>query len=172
MLLTARTVTTTQLNQRPAATSLGYTEVSWDNASGNEAQPASASKKWADLTAQEKSAATVLGYTEQTWRTVSATKKTPWSDLTVTTGAGFYCIASFLFDYNVLRCIYKVMSMLSHSCIDPRRPTCPLAPDCTLSYDDAVESTTSRKIAGLYATRVGQFDRYGSAASVGVEAVD
>ena len=84
--LTARPVTMTRLTQQQAAVVLGYTQVSWDNASGKEAQPASASKKWANLTTAEKSAATVLGYTEQTWSPVSVTKKTPWSDLSVTTG--------------------------------------------------------------------------------------
>ena len=107
MRLTACAVTTTQLNQRQAAILLGYTQVSWDNASGKEAQPASASKKWTDLTTVEKSAATVLGYTEQTWSTVSVTKKTPWSALTATAGAGVCYVASVLVDYNVLYCIGK-----------------------------------------------------------------
>ena len=73
-------------------------QVSWDNPSGKEAQPASASKKWTDLTTAEKSSATALGYTEQTWRTVSVTKKTPWSDLTVTAGEDVCYIASYRFD--------------------------------------------------------------------------
>ena len=87
LFLHARTVTIKQLSQQQAAVLLGYTQVSWDDASGKEAQPASASKKWPDLITAEKSSATVLGYTEQTWRTVSVTKKTPWSDLTLTAGA-------------------------------------------------------------------------------------
>ena len=94
----ARPVTTTQLSEQQAAVLLGYTQVSWDNASGKEAQPASASKKWTDLTGEEKSAATVSGYTESTWRTVSATKKTPWSDLAVTIGEGVCCVAYWLFN--------------------------------------------------------------------------
>ena len=86
--LTARTGTTMQqLSQQQAALLLGYTQVSWDNKSGNEAQPASASKKWTDLTSQERFAATVLGYTQQTWITISQTK-TLWSALTVWTGTG------------------------------------------------------------------------------------
>ena len=89
--LSERAVTTTQLSQQQAATSLGYTQASWDNTSGNEPQPASASTKWTALTAQDRLAATVLGYTEQTWRTVSVMKKTPWSDLTVTAGADMRC---------------------------------------------------------------------------------
>ena len=82
----ARTVTTTQqLSQQQAAALLGYTQVSWDNESGSEAQPASASKKWAELTTQERFAATVLGYTQQTWITILQTKAS-WSTLTVSTG--------------------------------------------------------------------------------------
>ena len=92
--LPARAVTTTQLSQQQAATSLGYTDVSWDNASGKEVQPASVSTKWAALTAQERLAATALGYTEQTWRTVSVTKTTPWSDLTVVAGTHMCFIES------------------------------------------------------------------------------
>ena len=59
------------------------TQASWDNVSGAgaEAQPASASKKWADLNDTERSAATVLGYTYQTWSTFSESK-TSWSELT------------------------------------------------------------------------------------------
>ena len=77
------TGTTTQLSQQQAAALLGYTQASWDNASGDETQPASASKKWADLNTTERLAATVLGYTEQTWSTISESK-TPWSALTNT----------------------------------------------------------------------------------------
>ena len=98
MRLTARTVTATQLSQQQAAKLLGYTQISWDNASGKEAQPASVSKKWTDLTAQERLAATVLGYTESTWSTVSATKKTPWSYLTVATGEDVFYIVFSLVD--------------------------------------------------------------------------
>ena len=103
--LRAYPVTIKQLSQQQAAVLLGYTHVSWDNASGKEAQPASASTKWADLTTQERLAATVLGYTEQTWRTVSVTKKTPWSDLTVTAGEDVCFIAFVLVGSNGLCCI-------------------------------------------------------------------
>ena len=84
--LTARTVTTTPLSQQQAAALLGYTQAPWDNIVYEEAQPASTSKQWADLTVQEKSAATVLGYTESTWSTFAEARKTPWSHLSVTTG--------------------------------------------------------------------------------------
>ena len=46
---------------------MGFTQVSWDNESGKEPQPASSSKSWADLTAVEKSAAAVLGYSQPSW---------------------------------------------------------------------------------------------------------
>ena len=60
---------------------LGYNQTSWGNTLGQEAQPASASKTWADLTTAERSAAAVLGYTEQTWAHISEAKKS-WSDPT------------------------------------------------------------------------------------------
>ena len=46
---------------------MGYTEASWDNLSGNEAQPASAAKDWAELSSKEKEAASVLGYSQLSW---------------------------------------------------------------------------------------------------------
>ena len=46
---------------------MGYTQVSWDNESGKEPQPASISKKWTDLTGIEKTAAVVLGYSQLSW---------------------------------------------------------------------------------------------------------
>ena len=101
--LIARPVTTTQLSEQQAAVLLGYTQVSWDNASGKEAQPASASTKWTALTAQERLAATVLRYTEQTWRAVSVTKKTPWSDLTVV--AGEHMCSGALFWLSRMGCV-------------------------------------------------------------------
>ena len=83
--MTADTGTTILMSQQQAAASLGYTQVVWDNTSGSEAQPASASKKWTDLSTQETLAATVLGYTQLTWITISQTKIS-WSMLTVSTG--------------------------------------------------------------------------------------
>ena len=84
--MTAHTGTTIQLmSQQQAAASLGYTQVSWDKKSGSGKQPASASNKWTDLTAQEMLAATVLGYTQLTYYTISQTRIS-WSMLTVSTG--------------------------------------------------------------------------------------
>ena len=56
-----------------AAQQLGHTQVSWDNESGHEPQPASISKKWADLTDVEKKAAVVLGHSQLSW-------DNPWPD--------------------------------------------------------------------------------------------
>ena len=55
------------VSERTAAQQLGYTQVSWDNDSGKEPQPASSSKKWADFTDVEKKAAVVLGYSQLSW---------------------------------------------------------------------------------------------------------
>ena len=73
------------LSKQDAAKALGYTQTSWDNTSGNEEQPATATKQWSELTQTQKSAAIVLGYTEQTWITISQAK-TSWSALIVSTG--------------------------------------------------------------------------------------
>ena len=54
-------------DERAAAGTLGYTQASWDNGSGNEQQPAAASKAWAELTGSQRAAATVLGYTQVNW---------------------------------------------------------------------------------------------------------
>ena len=67
---------------------LGYTQVSWDNLSGEEQQPWSSIKSWASLTANEKAAAAVLGYTATTWDNDSGSEPQPasafksWAELT------------------------------------------------------------------------------------------
>ena len=66
---------------------LGYTQVSWDNWSGEEQQPWSSIKYWSSLTPNEKAAAEALGFNGTTWdndsgfepRPASADK--PWSAL-------------------------------------------------------------------------------------------
>ena len=95
MRLPARSVTSTQLSKKQAAILLGYSKVSWDNASGKEAQPASSSKKWTDLTTAEKSAATALDYTEQTWTKIAVTEKRAWSDLNLPPGEDV-CLIAFV----------------------------------------------------------------------------
>ena len=71
---------------------LGYTQVSWDNASGNERKPLAARKKWASLTDNEKLAVGLLGFTEMSWSTglgytirSSSSIDKRWSELTVCT---------------------------------------------------------------------------------------
>ena len=66
---------------------MGYTQVSWDNESGNEQQPSSAHKYWNELTDTERAAAVVLGYSGSTWdkrgkkyQPASASKY--WAELT------------------------------------------------------------------------------------------
>ena len=66
-------------DQQKAATALGYAAKSWDNLSGQETQPSSGSKYWAELTAKEQEAATVLGYTGKSWDNESGQEKQPAS---------------------------------------------------------------------------------------------
>ena len=67
---------------------LGFTQVSWDNLSGKEAQPASENKYWAELNDAEKAAAKVLGYNEKIWDNKSGSEPQPssaansWAQLT------------------------------------------------------------------------------------------
>ena len=46
---------------------LGFTQISWDNESGNEKHPDSIFKEWEKLTDEEKAAAADLGFTERDW---------------------------------------------------------------------------------------------------------
>ena len=75
-------------SEQAGAVVLGYTQVSWDNESGNEPQPLSSNKAWAGLTNNEKTAAGLLGYTETTWDNVSGNEPQPastdksWVELT------------------------------------------------------------------------------------------
>ena len=67
---------------------LGYIQVSWDDASGAEIQPASNAKFWDDLTEAEKAAAVFLGYTGTIWDNDSGSEPQPasaikhWDELT------------------------------------------------------------------------------------------
>ena len=67
---------------------LGYTQVSWDNLSGQERQPWSSNKVWAELTDNEKAAAALLGYLPPTWDNASGNEAQPasankdWAELT------------------------------------------------------------------------------------------
>ena len=67
---------------------LGYTQVSWDNDSGQESLPFSAYKSWASLSDNEKAAAALLGYNEKSWDNESGLEAQPasgdkqWAELT------------------------------------------------------------------------------------------
>ena len=68
---------------------LGYTQVSWDNLSGNEPQPAPSNKVWSELTHSERVAAVVLGYTGKSWDNESGFEAQPasvdkqWAELSM-----------------------------------------------------------------------------------------
>ena len=59
---------------------LGYNQVTWDNLSGQEQQPASALKYWASLTENEKAGAALLGYNQTTWDNESGSELQPASE--------------------------------------------------------------------------------------------
>ena len=48
--------------EQAAARTLGYTQASWDDNSGNEVEPWSTIKSWDQLTKDEQNAAKILGY--------------------------------------------------------------------------------------------------------------
>ena len=82
-------------NEQMAAGVLGYTQASWDNLSGQEPQPPSATKAWAALTAKEKASARVLGYTQAIWNNESGVETRPTSankqwDWLTSCGEGLY----------------------------------------------------------------------------------
>ena len=72
-----------------AAKVLGYTQLSWDNKSGKEKQPATAKKYWDGLTEAQRLAAIALGYNGKIW---DKDKKLPpamekhWAKLTTSCG--------------------------------------------------------------------------------------
>ena len=75
--------------EEEAAKVLGYTQLSWDNISGEEKQPLSMDKYWDELTELEQVAAFELGYTPKMW---DKGKKLPpamekhWAELTTSCG--------------------------------------------------------------------------------------
>ena len=75
-------------SEQAAAVVLGFTQVSWDDLSGQEPQPWSMRKFWAQLTANEKAAAVLLGYTQVSWDNDSGLEPQPasavksWAELT------------------------------------------------------------------------------------------
>ena len=68
---------------------LGYTQVTWDNDSGEELQPWSTIKSWAHLSENEKAAAVVLGFSKIIWDNESGLQPQPpsikksWNELTL-----------------------------------------------------------------------------------------
>ena len=66
---------------------LGFTQVSWDNLSGQ--LPIDFFLFWAEMTENQKAAAGLLGYTQMTWDNDSGSEPRPasafksWSELTV-----------------------------------------------------------------------------------------
>ena len=54
-------------SEQDAARVLGHTQISWDNDSGRERQPASEDRDWSQLTDRQMAAALVLGYNQGMW---------------------------------------------------------------------------------------------------------
>ena len=74
-------------SEQEAATLLGWTEVSWDSATGTARQPAVMDKDWTELSTKEQAAARALGFTQTTWDNASGEEPEPavrdkdWSEL-------------------------------------------------------------------------------------------
>ena len=75
-------------SEQAAAAVLGFSQAAWDNLSGQERQPWSASKSWLELSVNEKIAAVLLGYTQRSWDNDSGSEPQPasavkrWTELT------------------------------------------------------------------------------------------
>ena len=76
-------------SEHDAAAALGYTQVSWENLSGQEQQPYSSFKSWSLLRDDQKAAAAVLEYNQTNWDNKSGMEPQPtsvlksWAELTV-----------------------------------------------------------------------------------------
>ena len=66
-------------SEQAAAKELGFSQLSWDNKSGKEKQPASFDKYFKTLTHKERLAAVVLGYTGTNWDNDSGSELQPIS---------------------------------------------------------------------------------------------
>ena len=67
-------------SEQAAVVALGFTQLSWDNLSGQEPQPSSWMYKfWHELTGNEKAAVTLLGYNKTTWDNDSGSEPQPTS---------------------------------------------------------------------------------------------
>ena len=75
-------------SEQAAAVVLGFSQVTWDNLSGEEEQPWSSSKAWYELSTNQKAAALLLGYRQTTWDNESGSEPQPasaaksWAELT------------------------------------------------------------------------------------------
>ena len=71
-------------SEQKAAIVLGFTEVTWDNWSGSEPQPATLDIPWENLTDDEKAAATYLGFGQRSWDTREPrAAKLAWANLKI-----------------------------------------------------------------------------------------
>ena len=83
-------------SEQVAAEVLGYTQVSWENLSGDEPQPSSHKKSWSELRHSERVAAVLLGYTGKVWDNESGSEPQPasakkqWSQLSPCADEGRY----------------------------------------------------------------------------------
>ena len=88
--------------EQAAYTTLGYTEASWNNLSGEQLRPWSTIKSWAHLSAKEEEAAAVLGYDAITWDNESGNEPQPasffkhWDELTTCDDGENACITPLL----------------------------------------------------------------------------
>ena len=84
-------------SEQDAARMLGFTQVTWDDYTGEERQPASLKKFWHMLTAGEKAGALTLGYTREIWDDRSSEEMRPashtkhWAELTTCGKQPSYC---------------------------------------------------------------------------------
>ena len=90
------------VSERAAVMVLGYSQVSWDNESGEEQQPVTQFLSWAALTDDEKAAGTLLGYNATRWDNVSRSEAEPavvdksWSELTSCADGECACMDMYL----------------------------------------------------------------------------
>ena len=102
-------------SEQVAAEVLGYTQVSWENLSGNEPQPSSHKKSWSELRHSERVAAVVLGYTGKAWDNESGSETQPasadkqWSELSPCADEGKHadCVCTCL-GYMSCACFWGV----------------------------------------------------------------
>ena len=110
-------------SEQDSATKLGYTQTSWDNVSGKEPQPSSASKSWSDLTDEERKGAEGLGcYTHDFWvYTKGRPTDKSWSEMT-SCGRNFPIVCEPFFRHVTYLSPREVLSAVPlPCCCDPSR---------------------------------------------------